>query len=560
MEKRDSLSAASKLKSSPGSRSIPSSPSSCYSVPSAFERFANGIKKQAKIKQGQAPEKAGPETHTKVAPPAGTLKNLVQGFEFRTKALRKSWEGNAEVKNRDSSNPRLPMNDLKQETRSSSASRRSTSTDKLTFKEENKVHLFAKPSREENKVHLSAKSSREENKAQVPSKKVTTNGALDETCKPYKQTSSLGKKLKEKDAANGGFPGNLVKISPSKKRLADGNVSWASLPLSVVKLGKEVLRRRDAAQAAAIEALQEASAAESLLQCLSIYSELTSSAKEDNPQPALEQFLSLHATLNSSRLVATSLSKSILIDSSPDPNESLSEEAISVSLEKRKQASHWVHMALATNLSSFSAFGKQPVAAVSAASTPAQNRKKSNPGNQPILVLEKSIKNGSTKTPAKKPVVSKLLASGALRRQGDGQAASQKSRAPPLPSPLEWARGNGLDETVDLAEMLQVESQDWFLGFVERFLDADVDVSSLADNGQVAGMLTQLKSVNDWLDEIGLSKNGEETPDISSDTIDRLRKKIYEYLLTHVESAAAALTNGPQSPPVSIASETKARR
>ncbi|KAF2322021.1 hypothetical protein GH714_005751 [Hevea brasiliensis] len=130
---------------------------------------------------------------------------------------------------------------------------------------------------------------------------------------------------------------------------------------------------------------------------------------------------------------------------------------------------------------------------------------------------------------------------------------------PPQPPP-EWIKGSGLDEAVDLAEMLQMESQDWFLGFVERFLDADVDSSTLSDNGQIAGMLTQLKSVNDWLDEIGSSKDEEETPNVSSETIDRLRKKIYEYLLTHVESAAAALGSGSQSSPRLQSIDTKTKR
>uniref|UniRef100_A0A2P2JNZ3 DUF6857 domain-containing protein n=1 Tax=Rhizophora mucronata TaxID=61149 RepID=A0A2P2JNZ3_RHIMU len=94
-----------------------------------------------------------------------------------------------------------------------------------------------------------------------------------------------------------------------------------------------------------------------------------------------------------------------------------------------------------------------------------------------------------------------------------------------------------------------MESQEWFLGYVEKFLDADVDASTLLNNGQIAGILSQLKSVNDWLDDIGSSKDEEEMPRIPSETIDRLRKKIYEYLLTHVESAAAALGSRSQSSP-----------
>ncbi|EEF28086.1 conserved hypothetical protein [Ricinus communis] len=290
-----------------------------------------------------------------------------------------------------------------------------------------------------------------------------------------------------------------------------------------------------------------------LLFSCSIYSELTSSAKEENPQPAVEQFLTLHTSLNNARTVADSLSKIVTVGSSPDSDINPSEEVLKVTSDRRKHAGSWVQAALATNLSSFSIFTKE----ITSVST--QGQKTSN-SNQPILVLENSSKNASTKTPAKtRPSVgSKLVATGAFRKAGDISAINQKIQPQPPP---EWNRGSGLDEAVDLAEMLRMESQDWFLGFVERFLDADVDSSTLSDNGQIAGMLTQLKSVNDWLDEIGSSKDEEgETPNVPSETVDRLRKKIYEYLLTHVESAAAALGGGSQSSPRIRSIELKTKR
>jgi hypothetical protein len=256
-------------------------------------------------------------------------------------------------------------------------------------------------------------------------------------------------------------------------------------------------------------------------------------------------------------MVADSISKTVPGGTSPDHEENLSEEALKVMSDKRKHSATWVQAALATNLSSFAVFSKDPNSTRISAPTLTQSQK-TIPVNQPILVLENSTKNTSTKTQGKaRPKVGSKLAQGNARRQVDVSANSQMPQAQP---PSEWVRGNGLDEAVDLAEMLQLQSQDWFLGFVERFLDADVDTSALSDNGQIAGMLTQLKSVNDWLDQIGASKEGGETPHISAETIDRLRKKIYEYLLTHVESAAAALGGGSQSSPRIQTTETKVRR
>ncbi|XP_052205831.1 uncharacterized protein LOC127810401 [Diospyros lotus] len=547
VEKKELL---TKSKSS-SSKSIPSSPTSCYSLPTSFEKFTNGFKQQTKIKGlekataklglGEKASSARAASPTaKKASAVSSIKNFVQGIDLGPKALRKSWEGSTETKSRES--PRLKPTKLesKPESRSTSVPRKSTS-ERPSSKEDNKVQILAKPPKEENKL-------------QVPTKRVTRNGDVDGIGKSIRQRNSVSKKSSG-DVINHGLPGNFVKVSLSNRR-TDGSVSWGALPSSLAKLGKEVLKHRDAAQTAAIEAMQEASAAESLLRCLSMYSELRSSAKEDNPQPAVEQFLTIHASLNNACLVADSLSKTIPSGLSRDHEESPTAEALKVTADRHKQAASWVQAALATNLSSFSVFSKRTSSNSFPGSTPAQSLKTLS-GVQPILILENSAKSAAATKAQAKPrpsVGSKVVIPGTPRRLIDGPVVNQKLQAP---APAEWIRGDGLDEAVDLAGKLRVESQGWFLGFVERFLDAEVDTSFLSDNGQIAGMLTQLKSVNDWLDEIGSSKDEGEIPNISPDTIERIRKKIYEYLLTHVESAAAALGGGSQSLPTT---EIKTRR
>ncbi|KAL3621652.1 hypothetical protein CASFOL_036564 [Castilleja foliolosa] len=521
-----------KFKSS-GSRSIPSSPTSCYSLPTSFEKFANGVKHQTKIKEKPSPVRGGSLIGKKVLPSGATLmKNIVHGLELGPKALRKSWEGNIDVKGRES--PRIKSNnkpDFKLEGRSNSAPRKSIS-ERL-------------PSKEDNNKFMSSKSTKGESKVNVSVKKVFRNGDTADITKSSGRT--IGKKATG-EVANNGVLGNLVKVSCNNQRLMDASVSWASLPSSLTKLGKEVLKHRDAAQTAAVEAMQQASVADTLLRCLSTYSELSSSAKEDNPQPAVEQFLSLHASLNKAHLVSDSLSKTLSFDPS-DNEESPSEEALKITSEGRKQAASWVNAALATNLSSFTTYTTKPGCTRSpiAASTP--------PGLKPVIVLENSTKSVAQKSQLK------------TRQTAAANGKNSTSVGATLPrpndvrswAPFEWAKGDGLDEAVELSEMLRLESQDWFLGFVERFLDTDFCHSSLSDNGQIAGMLSQLKSVNDWLDEIGTGKDDETAGiGICSETIDRIRKKIYDYLLTHVESAAAALVGTMQpSPPTT---EPKSRR
>ncbi|XP_057453775.1 uncharacterized protein LOC130745496 [Lotus japonicus] len=523
------------------SRSIPSSPSSCYSLPTSFEKFANGVKQQQAKVSGKRVEKVTANVGVVETGKGGSsgkkmvvgnpIRNWMQGIDLGAKVLRKSWEGNMEVKTRESPRARGAAKvDPKPEVRSSTP-RRSFSNGKLPSKE----------------VQAPTKSSKDEHKTQMSIKKATANGTLEEQEKSSKQRTSIGKKSAE--VANHGLPGNLVKVSLNSRKVTDASVQWASLPSSISKIGREVMRHRDAAQIAANEAMQEAAAAESLLQCLSKYSELTNSAKEENPQPAVEQFLTLHASLNSTLMIAESLSKPIPDGSSPDYERSKLEEALKLKSERQKHASSWVQAALATNLSSFAVFTREPQSSKLPASSNSQNQK-TLMGNQPMLVLHNSSsEDSSSKVPGKtrQPLYSKHASQGATRKPGDGSANRHKQLVqPPLP---EWVRGNGLDEVVNLAEMLQLQSRDWFVGFVERFLDIDGD-NTLSDNGQIAGMLSQLKSVNDWLDEIGSSRDEEdegESCQIPAETIDRLRKKIYEYLLTHVESAAAALSGGPQS-------------
>lgn len=101
--------------------------------------------------------------------------------------------------------------------------RRSTSSEKF-------------PSKEESKMQLQTKASKEEHKTPISTKKVVANGTMEEQEKSSKQRVSVGKKSSE--VSNTGFPGNLVRVFPSSRRVTDASVQWASLPSSIAKLGK----------------------------------------------------------------------------------------------------------------------------------------------------------------------------------------------------------------------------------------------------------------------------------------------------------------------------------
>lgn len=104
------------------------------------------------------------------------------------------------------------------------AARKSTSSERL-------------PSKEENKVQISRKSFKEDNKAQTSIKKITANGTFDDPERSNKPRISIGKKSSG-ELVNNGFLANLIKVPLSNRKVTEGNVSWASLPSSLGKLGK----------------------------------------------------------------------------------------------------------------------------------------------------------------------------------------------------------------------------------------------------------------------------------------------------------------------------------
>uniref|UniRef100_A0A453LBZ5 DUF6857 domain-containing protein n=1 Tax=Aegilops tauschii subsp. strangulata TaxID=200361 RepID=A0A453LBZ5_AEGTS len=175
-------------------------------------------------------------------------------------------------------------------------------------------------------------------------------------------------------------------------------------------------------------------------------------------------------------------------------------------------------------------------------------------------VITDTLTKSASLSPAAK---SRMSPAKGKPRTGPGATAAAVTPAPP-----EWERGVGAEERGQLARRLGEESRGWFLGFVERFLDADVSAAAPWDRERAARMLPQLKRVNDWLGEIGTRgeapppppppQDGDEVAaaaaasangcGVPEETIERLRKKIYEFLLTNVDSAAAVL-GGAAAPP-----------
>ncbi|KAJ8527935.1 hypothetical protein K7X08_015386 [Anisodus acutangulus] len=285
-------------------------------------------------------------------------------------------------------------------------------------------------------------------------------------------------------------PNNAAPVIPvHEKKWTDGSVSLHSVSSELGKLGKEAMQRRIIASTAAAEALEEALATETILRNLSMFADLRSTSNPKNPLPTIDRFMSIYEDVVKSTCVAESITSIRSVQKSTE----------NMTMEQPKSSLLWVEAALATDLEIVSLLTNQ------------------NTGTQSA-----SAKSSPTYHSAK---------------------ASNKN--PTMVSAVSgtWTRGNGMNETVELAKKLQSEMQIWFITFVEESLDAGFRVfkncSSLASDGassncgSITAILSQLKRVNSWLDRVVLKKDEQLIQKIES-----LRRKIYGFVIRHVGTTA----------------------
>ncbi|CAA0382382.1 unnamed protein product [Arabidopsis thaliana] len=84
----------------------------------------------------------------------------------------------------------------------------------------------------------------------------------------------------------------------NRKSNSAEEASWSSLPVSLSKLGKGMLRRRNLAALIAAEVQREALAASHLIKCISMFAELSSNASPKNPHTSLRNFFTLQSILD----------------------------------------------------------------------------------------------------------------------------------------------------------------------------------------------------------------------------------------------------------------------
>ncbi|KAM6580574.1 hypothetical protein CsatA_004348 [Cannabis sativa] len=309
-------------------------------------------------------------------------------------------------------------------------------------------------------------------------------------------------------------PIRLVNVPLTSKIGSGQKISWDMLPHTIAELGKQALQQRNGAYLAAIRSLEEASATNGVIRCMGIFAELCLSSKKSSAGSLVKNFLDLNQKMQSS---ANDIDYVVNLRlSGADP---------SIYFSASNNATSWVKAAVETNLSTFDLFRKQEEDEIL----------KSEKSHYVVLENAQEVNFGSCSPTSRQSRNHTTLTSDLTTKVS--QSASRRLPSATRNSITErdelYKGGSKLIEAASLAQKLLFASREWFLKYLEDSLNIGFGMKREEGGTEVASLLGQLKRVNHWLDDIvtkGISKD---------ERIEGLRKKLYGFLLEHVDSTVA---------------------
>ncbi|CAH8264424.1 unnamed protein product [Arabidopsis lyrata] len=289
-------------------------------------------------------------------------------------------------------------------------------------------------------------------------------------------------------------PASPISMASSPK---DGIKSLSKAVAPPVALFKEVSSHRQVAVSAAVSALEEASAMESVLLCLQTFAELCDSTKKLSAGQVVSRFLDIyHSTQNTCKAVHRLLTQN--------------GKNGSRRLVVNKNAASWVQTAVVTNFSQFNLF-KEP-------------GKKEDAADHHYIVIQ----NSSEKMKPKETTSSRTPSyKGAKPHATKYRSVSDRSS---------FEGKSSLNESASLADELVHVSSQWFLIYLENSLNKGSFLVKKEETNGKESIFVHLKAVNHWLD--GLILNRMET----NEKVEDLRKKLQRFLLEHIEFAIGEVT------------------
>ncbi|KAI4323324.1 hypothetical protein L6164_022939 [Bauhinia variegata] len=342
-----------------------------------------------------------------------------------------------------------------------------------------------------------------------------------ENSSPKLTSPPLAKSVKS--SCGGTVPSKLVKLPFNFKTWSDQRISWDNLSHNIGNLGKQVVCHRNVSFLAAVRALEEVAALDSVVQCTCLFAELSQSSQTVSAGLLVKRFLELHLNLQRAAMMFDSL-----ITQTPEakPSSQSSPECLLEDISEactNKNAVSWIQAAVGTNLAKFNLFKTKEKSEIL------------NGENCHFVVIEtaheeKSTENHSTQTKQNSAIRPSHLANSTIKRVPSSKRL-QLADKNKVNDKEDQSKESGLKEAGSLAEKLLVVSREWFLKYLEDALENGFGLRSEEGSPEIACLLGQLKKVNNWLDN--LVGGGDEV----DHRIENLRKRLYRFLLEHVNSA-----------------------
>ncbi|MQL80391.1 hypothetical protein Taro_012835 [Colocasia esculenta] len=246
----------------------------------------------------------------------------------------------------------------------------------------------------------------------------------------------------------------------------DGKGHPLSLPGKLKALGKEAVQQREAAQKVALQALRDASAFETLVRVLKMFSDLSTSAKPEAPAACFDQFLSFHQEIEQAVTGMEAIQAATCCGSATEKElKKENEEPTSILLEI-SQNSNDQHGQ--TNMNSSKRRAVALPKSVSFAN-PEKSELKSNLGKHPRATNSKDGKKGQE------------------------DAAGDETK-PPVST---------LENSIRLAKQVLAEAGSWFMDFLEAALEAGLKKSkaaSGASNSEKGCPQSLILKVINWIE------------------------------------------------------------
>uniref|UniRef100_A0A7N0TEC5 Uncharacterized protein n=1 Tax=Kalanchoe fedtschenkoi TaxID=63787 RepID=A0A7N0TEC5_KALFE len=239
-----------------------------------------------------------------------------------------------------------------------------------------------------------------------------------------------------------------------------------NLPGKLAMISKEAVQQREAAQKIALQALRDASATETIVRSLKMFSNLTKAARTDTPAASLDNFLDFHHHIVQSvnEMVSIQAATAAATELTQTPNGKTKRK---VSKDSEEDAPVLIHDNVDKNAEPNSSKRRSELYKSIAAFPERSEQKLNNNRTSRSTLKERKAGAAGSTTPLGKLSLETV-------------SENDENKKPSAP-----AAGCSLSNTIKLGRQIEAEAGNWFMEFLEKALENGLKKAKGASDGDV---------------------------------------------------------------------------